>query len=96
MCWQRYFCTQTILFLLWGVFGQLPEKIVDKAVALLWIVPNLRSNSSDTSAQAAEEVLNEAASLIELYNLAGRGLDVHELACLAACWALDWAPFLLG
>lgn len=82
---------------LMGCFRPIAGKIVDKAVGLLRIVPNLRSNANDTLAEAEEEkVLNEVASIVELYNRAGRGLDLHELACLAFCRALDLAPFLLG
>ncbi|XP_039050336.1 midasin-like [Hibiscus syriacus] len=39
-----------------------------------------------------EEVIN----VIEFHIQHGRGLDLHELACLAFCRALDLAPFLLG
>ncbi|KAB1206141.1 hypothetical protein CJ030_MR7G014286 [Morella rubra] len=80
-----------------GCFRPIARKIVDKAVALLRMVPNLRSKENDTLAEVEEdEVLNEVASVIELYNRAGRGLDLHEFVCLAACRALDFAPFLLG
>jgi midasin len=82
---------------LMGCFRPIARKIVDKAVALLRIVPNLRSNSDDTLAEAEEgNFFNDVACVIELYNRGGRGLDLHELACLAACRTLDLAPFLLG
>lgn len=80
-----------------GCFRPIARKIVDKAVALLRMVPNLRSNVNHTLVEAEEDtVLNEVASVIEHYNRSGRGLDLHELACLAACRALDLGPFLLG
>ncbi|CBI35900.3 unnamed protein product, partial [Vitis vinifera] len=36
------------------------------------------------------------ASVIEFFARNGWGLNLHELACLAFCRALDLAPFLLG
>lgn len=80
-----------------GCFRPIARKIVEKAVALLRIVPNLRSNADDTLVEAEQgDFLNDVASVIELYSRGGRGLDLHELACLAACRSLDLAPFLLG
>ncbi|KAJ1401026.1 Sigma-54 interaction domain, ATP-binding site 1 [Sesbania bispinosa] len=40
-------------------------------------------------------VLDEVENVIEFYIQRGRGLDLHELACLAFCRALDMVPFLL-
>uniref|UniRef100_A0A7N2KQV9 Uncharacterized protein n=1 Tax=Quercus lobata TaxID=97700 RepID=A0A7N2KQV9_QUELO len=80
---------------LMGCFRPIARKIVDKAVGLLWHLG--KSNANDMSVEVEEEEdLNEVVSVIEHYNQAGRGLDLHELACLAFCCALDLAPFLLG
>ncbi|KAG7997478.1 hypothetical protein I3843_01G213100 [Carya illinoinensis] len=79
-----------------GCFRPITRKIVDKAVALLRMVPNLRSNNNTLVEAEEDKALNEVASVIEHYNQSGRGLDLHELACLAACRALDLGPFLLG
>lgn len=81
---------------LMGCFRPITRKIVDKAVALLRMVPNLRSNNNTLVEAEEDKALNEVASVIEHYNQSGRGLDLHELACLAACRALDLGPFLLG
>ncbi|XP_030948941.1 midasin-like [Quercus lobata] len=78
-----------------GCFRPIARKVVDKAVGLLWHLG--KSNANDMSVEVEEEEdLNEVVSVIEHYNQAGRGLDLHELACLAFCCALDLAPFLLG
>ena len=80
---------------LMGCFRPIARKIVDKAVGLLWHLG--KSNANDMSVEVEEEEdLNEVVSVIEHYNQAGRRLDLHELACLAFCRALDLAPFLLG
>ncbi|KAL4625562.1 hypothetical protein ACB092_05G035400 [Castanea dentata] len=80
---------------LMGCFRPIARKIVNKAVGLLRHLD--KSNANDMSMEVEEEEdLNEVVSVIEHYNQAGRGLDLHELACLAFCRALDLAPFLLG
>ncbi|KAK9282643.1 hypothetical protein L1049_010862 [Liquidambar formosana] len=89
-----------------GCFRPIVRKIVDRAVALLRMVPNLRSDSDDRTKEFKEgKTLREAEnvddeeevdSVIEFYAKSGRGLNLHELACLAFCRALDLAPFLLG
>ncbi|RVW52071.1 Midasin [Vitis vinifera] len=88
-----------------GMFRPICRKIVDKAVALLRLVPNLRYNSNGTLTEVEEDkLLGEAgnfedagdASVIEFFARNGWGLNLHELACLAFCRALDLAPFLLG
>uniref|UniRef100_F6HXY6 Midasin n=2 Tax=Vitis vinifera TaxID=29760 RepID=F6HXY6_VITVI len=88
-----------------GCFRPICRKIVDKAVALLRLVPNLRYNSNGTLTEVEEDkLLGEAgnfedagdASVIEFFARNGWGLNLHELACLAFCRALDLAPFLLG
>ncbi|KAJ7963223.1 Midasin [Quillaja saponaria] len=82
---------------LMGCFCPIAQKIVDKAIALLRLVPNLRSNSNEKVVEdEVEKVLDEVANVIEYYDRCGRGLNLHELACLAFCRALDLAPFLLG
>ncbi|XP_057977825.1 midasin isoform X2 [Malania oleifera] len=88
-----------------GCFRPIAQNIVDKAVALLRLVPNLRSNSEDIVAESNTDKSPrgtenfpdaDVANVIDFYVGRGRGLNLHELACLAFCRALDLAPFLLG
>lgn len=80
---------------LMGCFRPMARKIVDRAVSLLRFVPNLRSNSNDSVEEVEKEALNES-SVTDFYSRVGKGLDLHELACLGFCRALDLYPFLLG
>ncbi|KAK7258525.1 hypothetical protein RIF29_24105 [Crotalaria pallida] len=76
-----------------GCFRPVARIFVDKAVALLRLVPNLRSNTyAATSISMDDQVVNA----IEFYTQRGRGLDLHELACCAFSHALDMCPFLLS
>ncbi|KAF7135896.1 hypothetical protein RHSIM_Rhsim08G0236800 [Rhododendron simsii] len=86
-----------------GCFRFITQKIVDRAVALLRLVPDLTSNSDVPMVESEEnEILRETGNLddvvgvIDVYIRSGRTLVLHELACLAFCRALDLAPFLLG
>ncbi|XP_038899709.1 midasin isoform X2 [Benincasa hispida] len=79
-----------------GCFCPLAQKIVDRVIGLLRLVPNLRSNSDITDSEIHEEELDGVVNIISFYDHRGRGIDLHELACLAFCRALDLAPFLLG
>ncbi|KAI4355485.1 hypothetical protein L6164_004254 [Bauhinia variegata] len=80
-----------------GCFRPIAQKFVDKAIALLRLMPNLRSNAPDKDPEDDfDKVLDDVTNVIELYSQLGRGLDLHELACLAFCRALDMAPFLLS
>ncbi|KAL2466395.1 ATPase [Abeliophyllum distichum] len=88
-----------------GCFRPIAQKIVEQAVSSLHLVPNLRSNNDDSTVTFNEdkflrEVENmenaEVVSVIESYVRCGKGLHLHELACLAFCRALDLAPFLMG
>ncbi|KAA8540264.1 hypothetical protein F0562_024173 [Nyssa sinensis] len=88
-----------------GCFHPIAQKIVDKTVALLRLVPNLRSNSADTMVDFEEDKFlqqtdnldnAEVVSVIDFYVRSGRGLNLHEIACLAFSRAVDLAPFLLG
>ncbi|TKY64312.1 Midasin protein [Spatholobus suberectus] len=82
---------------LMGCFRPIVRRIVDKAVALLHLVPNLRSNPEDTAAEDdRDRVLDGVVNVIEFYSQQGRGLDLHELACLAFCRTLDMGPLLLS
>ncbi|OVA06149.1 von Willebrand factor [Macleaya cordata] len=76
-----------------GCFRPIARKIVEKAVSLLRLVPSLLLNSDDTMMEIGEE---ENGQFIEVYVRSGKGLKLHELACLAFCRALDLAPFVLG
>lgn len=81
-----------------GCFRPIARRILDKTVALLRLVPNLRSNYVVTTNEEQDE-LNfdlEVAGIIDLHVRRGLGLNLHELACLAFCRALDLAPYLLG
>nr|XP_011467404.1 PREDICTED: midasin isoform X1 [Fragaria vesca subsp. vesca] len=80
-----------------GCFRPIVEEVVVKTVELLRLVPNLGTNT-DTRVESFGEDgdLSEVYSVVEFYNRAGRGLDLHEHACLAFCRALDLAPFLMG
>lgn len=87
---------------LMGCFRPVARKIVEKAVSSLRLVTNLRSNSSSIQREVDEdkEILKGAedcdGNLIDCYVQKGKGLNLHELACLAFCRALDLVPFLLG
>lgn len=82
---------------LMGCFRPIAQKIVDKAVKLLRLVPNLRSNSDRGVVEVGKDRdLNEVENVIEFYSGTGRGLDLHELVCLAFCRALELAPFFWG
>ncbi|KAL0341854.1 UNVERIFIED_CONTAM: Midasin, partial [Sesamum calycinum] len=69
------------------------------------LVPNLRSDDDnfmeefDEDGFLREDESNDsaqAARVIDVYVKRGKGLRLHELACLAFCRALDLIPFLLG
>ncbi|XP_052724837.1 midasin isoform X1 [Vigna angularis] len=82
---------------LMGCFRPIAQRIVDKAVALLRLVPNLRSIPEGPACEDdRDSVLDGVVNIIEFYSQQGRGLDLHELACLAFCRALDMGPFLLS
>jgi len=75
---------------LMGCFRAIARKFVDKAVALLHLVPNLRSNTVDDAMEIDSDiVLDDVANVVEYYVELGRGLDLHEHVCLAFCRALD-------
>lgn len=81
---------------LMGCFCPIARKFIDKTVNVLRLVPNLRSNVQNCSMEDGfVEVPDEIVDVIEFFNEHGRGLDLHELACLAFCRVLDLAPFLL-
>lgn len=79
---------------LMGCFRPIAQNFVDKAITVLRLVQNLRSNTTDTALEN-DKVLDEVVDVIEFYSKRGRGLDLHEFACLAFCRALDMFPFLL-
>ncbi|XP_017978548.1 PREDICTED: midasin [Theobroma cacao] len=79
-----------------GCFRPIAQKIVDKAVTLLLLVQNLRSNSDNNITESGYFDDDEVINLIEFHIQHEKGLDLHELACLAFCRAIDLAPFLLG
>jgi midasin len=79
-----------------GCFRAIARNFVDKAVALLRFVPNLRSNTVDDAMEVdSDTVLDDVANFVEYYVEQGRGLDLHEHVCLAFCRALEMSCFSL-
>lgn len=88
-----------------GCFRPIAQRIVERSVHLLHLVPNLRSNNDSNVGDFDEEEFlredkdvdsPEVAHVIDVYVRRRKGLRLHELACLAFCRALDLIPFLLG
>ncbi|KAK6125035.1 hypothetical protein DH2020_041213 [Rehmannia glutinosa] len=88
-----------------GCFRPIAKKILERTVVLLRLVPNLRSDDDNYVEEFDEDRFlredenfdsTEIASVIAVYSKRGKGLRLHELACLAFCRALDLIPFLLG
>ncbi|KAK1575506.1 hypothetical protein Q3G72_006073 [Acer saccharum] len=79
-----------------GCFRPIARKIVDRVVALLRLVPNLRSNSDENAEESGKFDDADVVDVVQFHVQSGRGLILHELACLAFCRMLDLAPFLLG
>ncbi|VFQ98584.1 unnamed protein product [Cuscuta campestris] len=86
-----------------GCFRPIARKIVDRTVELLRLVPDLRSDNDDLMTDYDEEsFLREAEGydhgdvthVVDVYTRNGKGLRLHELACLAFCRALDLVPHL--
>ena len=73
-----------------GCFRPVCERITTRAVDKLRAAPSLNSEN-DTS---FEDEIGEEIRVLDFYLLRGRGLRLHEVACLALCRALDLAPFL--
>lgn len=79
-----------------GCFRPVAQKVVDRAVTSLRLVLNLRSNSVVNITESGYLDDDDVINVITFHTQHGRGLDLHELACLAFCRALDLAPFLMG
>ncbi|XP_052182550.1 midasin isoform X2 [Diospyros lotus] len=86
-----------------GCFRSIAQKIVERVVALLRLVPDLRANSDVSMDEFEEERIlretdnmDDAIGIIDFYVNSGRALKLHELACLALSRALDLAPFIMG
>ncbi|KAL9235481.1 hypothetical protein vseg_010237 [Gypsophila vaccaria] len=86
-----------------GCFRPISRKIVERAVELLKMLPQLRfdhphgvvNSVNDRFFVGCEEFDDiESVGVIEVYSRHGRFLDLHELASLAFCRVLDLAPFL--
>ncbi|KAJ3682433.1 hypothetical protein LUZ60_015006 [Juncus effusus] len=75
-----------------GCFRPLCERITSRAVEKLQAVPNLNSENLRGS---EDEIGEQDFRVVDFYVGKGRGLRLHELACLALCRALDLASFLL-
>lgn len=73
-----------------GCFRPIVRNFVDKAVALLRLVPNLRSNTVDDAMEIDSDiVLDDVANVVEYCVGRGMGLDLHEHACFAFCRTLE-------
>ena len=88
-----------------GCFRPIVRKIVDRAVALLHLVPNLLRDSEDSMLDFDEGSLfsesgssdcEEVVSIINSYKRCERGLRLHEISCLAFSRMLALVPDLLG
>ncbi|KAL6643149.1 hypothetical protein ACP70R_021330 [Stipagrostis hirtigluma subsp. patula] len=81
-----------------GCFLPFAPALVDRAVELLRAAgpAALRADAGKAAAAEEEEEAGEAdVRVVEFYLSRGRGLRLHELACLALARALDLAPYLL-
>ncbi|XP_062201313.1 midasin-like isoform X2 [Phragmites australis] len=75
-----------------GCFLPLARSLVDHAIALLRSAePALRADDAARREEAGEGDIR----VVEFYLSRGRGMRLHELACLALARALDLAPYLL-
>lgn len=76
------------------------RRVVDRVVALLHLVGDLSSSSSDYCSDdvssALENALKEGVSVIDFYVRRGQRLELHECACLAFSRALHLNTSLLG
>lgn len=88
-----------------GCFRPIAQKIVERSVGLLRLVPNLRSDDDNSVEYLDEEEFlreddsvdsPEVARVIDVYVRSGKSLCLHELACIAFCRAVDLMPSLLG
>ncbi|KAH6793247.1 hypothetical protein C2S52_003724 [Perilla frutescens var. hirtella] len=88
-----------------GCFRPIAQKILERSVGLLHLVPSLRSDDGNNVEDFDEEEFlredesvdsPEVARVVEFYVRRGEGLRLHELACFAFCRALDLIPLLLG
>ena len=77
-----------------GCFLPLAPALVDRAVALLRAV-GPHALRADDAARMEEEAGEGDVRVVEFYLSRGRGMRLHELACLALTRALDIAPYLL-
>ncbi|KAL6842329.1 hypothetical protein ACP4OV_027756 [Aristida adscensionis] len=79
-----------------GCFLPFAPALVDRAVALLRAAgPDALRADVGKAAAEAEEAGEGDARVVEFYLSRGRGMRLHELACLALARALDLAPYLL-
>ncbi|KAM0949589.1 putative cobaltochelatase [Dioscorea sansibarensis] len=77
-----------------GCFRPLCQRIVERVISKLKVVPNLDSENEND--EERDEIGEEDVRVVDFYVGRGRGLRLHELASLAFVRALDLAPFLLG
>lgn len=85
-----------------GCFRPIAHKIVRRSIYLLQCVPDLHSNShveynEDKFFGEVKDLDDtELMHVVDIHVRNGKGLSLHELACLAFCRVLDLFPFLLG
>uniref|UniRef100_A0A0E0QZY1 Midasin n=1 Tax=Oryza rufipogon TaxID=4529 RepID=A0A0E0QZY1_ORYRU len=78
-----------------GCFLPLAPALLDRAVGLLRAAGAAALRSDDPAAGEGEEAGEGDLRVVEFYLSRGRGLRLHEIACLALARALDLAPYLL-
>uniref|UniRef100_A0A0E0ISW7 Midasin n=1 Tax=Oryza nivara TaxID=4536 RepID=A0A0E0ISW7_ORYNI len=78
-----------------GCFLPLAPALLDRAVGLLRAAGAAALRSDDPAAREGEEAGEGDLRVVEFYLSRGRGLRLHEIACLALARALDLAPYLL-
>ncbi|PHT84114.1 hypothetical protein T459_12557 [Capsicum annuum] len=89
-----------------GCFRPLARKILDRAVSLLSLVPNLRCNDDgggdlmdvdpeDGRGEVDDLDIEDSVHIIDVYSKRGKGLKLHELSCLAFSRAIDLIRSLL-
>ncbi|CAH9088613.1 unnamed protein product [Cuscuta europaea] len=85
-----------------GCFLPIARNVIDRTVELLRLVPDLSSDNDlmtdfDEERFIAEDEGYDPADIthfVNVYARNGKGLRLHELACLAFCRALDLVPHL--
>ncbi|XP_010530743.1 PREDICTED: midasin-like [Tarenaya hassleriana] len=78
-------------------FSAVIRLVLDKVVSLLQLVGDLRSNPDHSDDESLlDHFVNSGVGIIDYYVRHGRGLELHECACLAFSRALHLNMSLLG